>query len=250
MLKRGFVGLTVILLVVTGALVLAHGEGEGDPVRGGTLFAEYCMACHGPQGEARAAHEAFAAPATYDVDFDETVRVGVEGTYMPAFGEEFGGPLSDTAIADISAYARTWQEDDFTPPVLPALPAALDEVAARGAGLYFTNCAGCHNQTGQGRGLDGFPPIGDHVDVVAIARRGAPDSAMMPPFSQAYDGPLSDDDLNSIAAYMRTWEREPEMTVIAESGPKGAGMLVLGLGLFGLLLVGGLVLTRRNPAVE
>lgn len=225
-----------------GALALAHGDGDAE--HGAALYAENCLACHGPQGESRAAHEAFAAAVRYDVTFEDAVARGVARTYMPAWSAAAGGPLSAEDIADLSSFAQTWGEHAPQPIPAPVVPAGLDSQASAGAALYQTTCAGCHGSQGEGRGLAAFPPIGQHADVLAVARRGVSGSTM-PPFAQAYDGPLTEDELASILAYTRTWERTPEMVALAEEGPQGAAMLILLIGLGAVGLVAGITLTTR-----
>ncbi len=246
MTKRVLVIGVLALLAFGVTIALAQEGGEaGDPVQGAALYAEYCLACHGPQGEARASYEAFASDIQYGLAFADAVASGVKGTYMRPYSQANGGPLTDQDILDIQAYAATWQTAGFQPPLTLAVSPNLTEEQAQGARLFFFNCAGCHGREGLGRDLSGFPPIEAYVDVLAIARRGIPDTKM-PPFARQYGGPLTEDELAAMMDYVDTWERPAEMAVQAESGPKGVGMLImlLGLGTVGLL-VGGAVLSRR-----
>lgn len=235
--------LFAMVAILGSTLVLAHGD--GDPVHGAELYAEYCLACHGPTGEGRAEFEAFASAIAYDVSFEEVVAEGVEDTYMMGWSSAAGGPLSDADIADLRAYAQSWHEGVAEPLPAPVIPDGLDPEAAAGAELYITNCAGCHGGQGEGRGLAGFPAIGEYVDLLAIARRGAAESGM-PPFAEAYGGPLTEDELASIVTYTRTWVREPEMVTVAEQGPQGAAMAILLLGLGAITVIGGIALTTRR----
>ncbi|MBN2470073.1 MAG: cytochrome c [Anaerolineae bacterium] len=234
-------------IVWGGALALAHGDGDAE--HGAALYAENCLACHGPQGESRAAHEAFAAAVRYDTSFVDVVAQGVDGTYMPGWAADSGGPLSDEDIADLSTFVQTWGEHAPQAIPAPSVPDGLDPEASAGAALYMTNCVGCHGPQGEGRGLAQFPPIGKYADVLAVARRGVAGSDM-PPFAQAYDGPLSEEELASILAYTRTWERTPEMVALAEEGPQGAAMLILLIGLGAVALVAGLTLTTRHEVSQ
>ncbi len=238
----------VLALTVIGvAAALAQGEGQVE--RGAALYAENCLACHGPQGEARADHEAFAAVIRYDASFVEVVAQGVEGTFMGAWGAAFGGPLSDQDLTDLGAYAQTWGSGQVPALPQPAIPAGLEAMGRGdpnlGAALFLTNCAGCHGPAGEGRGLDGFPALDPEADVLTATRRGA--GERMPPFAQVNGGPLSEDNIADIMAYVRTWERPTALQVAAEAAPKGAWQAVLLVGLVAVLAVGGAVLSRRQP---
>ncbi|MCB0003611.1 MAG: c-type cytochrome [Anaerolineae bacterium] len=78
----------------------------GDPGRGEALYAENCAVCHGDQGQGRMGATlttVFAAinPQAYA---RAAVQQGVPGTMMPAWSQEFGGPLTSADLDDISAY--------------------------------------------------------------------------------------------------------------------------------------------------
>jgi mono/diheme cytochrome c family protein len=250
MVKRLLVGALLALILMTGIVTLAQEPGEtGDPVQGAALYAEYCVACHTSDGGARAAvHPAFAAAITYDVSFEEVVAAGVPDTFMIGWSADNDGPLSDADIQDLRAYAQSWQSEEPVALPAPAIPADLSPQAALGAELYAVNCAGCHAMDGQGRDLEHFPAIGPDADVLTVARRGIAD-AMMPPFAQDHGGPLTEDELNAIMTYVRTWEQPDPLVKAAEEGPEGVGLLILLIGLFAVaVLVGGTVLAGQRSA--
>ncbi|HYT80529.1 MAG TPA: cytochrome c [Actinomycetota bacterium] len=79
---------------------------------GRQLWALNCSSCHGGQGQG------FSAPALNSKQFltsiadDQMHRIvaaGITGTPMPAWWNEFGGPLTDEQIAAIVAYVRSWE---------------------------------------------------------------------------------------------------------------------------------------------
>ncbi len=243
MSKRVLFVAVLALLVVGSAVVLA--QEDGDPERGAVLYVENCLACHGPHGEGRAEHPAFSGAIQYDVTFIEVVEQGVEDTYMPAWGDDYGGYLSARDLGDLRAYAQSWSLEDEIPLPAVEVPADLSAEASLGAELYLTNCATCHGPDGKGRGENELA-IGIDADVLTVARRGK-DAEGMPPFAQAYDGPLSEEELASVMTYIRTWERHSVLQTVAEDSPEGAGMLILLMGLGALLVVGGAVLVRLVP---
>jgi ubiquinol-cytochrome c reductase cytochrome c subunit len=233
----------VVVTLVAAVVVMAHGDG-GDE-RGVELYAENCLACHGPRGEARLdTHPAFAQAISYSLEFPTLVAQGVEGTYMGPWGVNYGGPLSDEEVLDLMAYAETWSGDEVPPLPAPVVPEGLSADAAAGAELYQVNCQGCHGPMGEGRGLALYPAIPPNSDVITATRRGVGDS--MPPFADANGGPLSDDEINQIMAYVRTWERPTALQALAETNPAGAWQLVLLGGLGTVLVVGLFAASRRG----
>ncbi len=240
-------GVLTLAVVWGGMAALAHGD--GDPEHGAALYAEYCLACHDSTGAGRADHEAFGAAIVYDTTFEDVVARGVPDTYMIGYGAEAGGPLSAEDISDLRAYAEVWHGGvaDLLPAVV--IPEGLAGTAAAGAEVYLTNCAGCHGAQGEGRDLPNFPAIGEHADVLALARRGVAGSAM-PPFAEIYGGPLTEAELNSVLEYVRTWERVPEMVAAAEQGPRGAAMALLLIGLGSVALVAGFSLTTNRDEAQ
>ncbi len=238
------------LLLLVGAFpVLA--QGGGDPVRGAALYAENCLACHGPLGEPRASHPAFAATVEFNTAFFNVTERGIARTYMGPWGDAYGGPLSTGQINDLLAYAQTWTTGDTPPLPAPEVPTGLEAIGgdpALGAALYAVNCAGCHGQEGAGRGLELYPPLDRSADLAVVIRRGVAES-LMPPFAQVYGGPLNEADLDNLLAYIRTWETPTRPRTAEQAMPQGAGTLILLIGIGAVLLVGLAVLTQRSSDV-
>lgn len=82
----------------------------GDPNRGALLFSSNCAVCHGQEGEGRVgATLAKDWPSIRpDLQIKSTIEIGVEGSVMPAWSREHGGPLTDKDINDLVAYILTW----------------------------------------------------------------------------------------------------------------------------------------------
>jgi mono/diheme cytochrome c family protein len=74
---------------------------------GSVIYAKSCLGCHGSEGTGRGKKH-FSG---FDVGNNTMMLItsGHESQYMPAFGEDYGGPLSDQNLADLSAYMNTWK---------------------------------------------------------------------------------------------------------------------------------------------
>lgn len=79
---------------------------EGDPNRGGTLYDENCAVCHGANGEGRVGATLARgwAGIRADLTVSTVIAKGVTGSAMPAWSQANGGPLSDTDVADLTAF--------------------------------------------------------------------------------------------------------------------------------------------------
>ncbi len=79
---------------------------SGDASQGQTLFVENCVMCHGADGKGRVGANLSKAFSSIDPQqyIRTTVARGVDGSAMPAWSTDFGGPLSEAEIDDISAY--------------------------------------------------------------------------------------------------------------------------------------------------
>ena len=118
------------------AQALEH-QTERVAERGARIFVDNCRSCHGLEGEGGIGqalntpaflilgeHNEFGAPATPDLGTPDdpgadeitaflanTIRCGRSGTFMPAWGENFGGTLSDTQIGQLVTLITTGRWD-------------------------------------------------------------------------------------------------------------------------------------------
>ncbi|PWH12757.1 MAG: hypothetical protein DDG59_15420 [Anaerolineae bacterium] len=78
-----------------------------------------------------------------------------------------------------------------------------------GRALYGENCAVCHGLDGNGRVgaqlAKDWPSIRPDRVIASVIANGIPGSAM-PAWSQAKGGPLTDEQIEAIVAYILTWE--------------------------------------------
>ena len=215
--------------------------------RGEQLFVENCSRCHGQDAEGG------GAPSTYDAEDSwpapnlttlvkryedapipdireylvDTLHRGRPGTPMPAWGADYGGPLTDQQIEDIADWILANQKAEIPEP---------QEAADRsGRQLFQQNCARCH-----GEELEGF--IGptlvgvferhNEKTILGILRNGIflANGVSMPPWQNGYlyeDARYSDEALTKIVDYLR--EQQPAdlgeehrqyQTPYGQGGPK------------------------------
>ena len=219
------------------------GGRDAAALRGAAVFAEFCQACHGPQGEALGPGLAFAAIAKTLPGAQVRVAV-IEGagsdssTGMPPFREV----LSDAQIDDLLAYVGTWASGDVPPLPEPNIGHVAERVEGmagdppRGAVIYAKFCAGCHGIGGAGRNAPAFPGLeGEPAEIVHTARVGH-ESPYMPAFSVEHGGPLSDEQLTDLEAYLATWTEHAAPQPKDDS--RGYSLLIVVAGVIAILLVG------------
>jgi mono/diheme cytochrome c family protein len=168
-------GTTLLVLATTASATAATSPGgAGDAERGERLYARTCAACHGAGGKGDGPGAAELDPLPRDFtqgqfrfrttatgqtpapgDVERTIRNGLPGTTMPAFGET----LSAREIADLTAHVMSFAPASrdagaASPEVaVPAVPPASDASIAEGRSLYrIMECWACHGLDGSGRG--------------------------------------------------------------------------------------------------
>ncbi|MDQ3952741.1 MAG: c-type cytochrome [Actinomycetota bacterium] len=201
-----------------------------------------CAQCHGPEAGGGLAQRTdpetdeeltWRAPPLNTVfqRWDEeivkfTIERGRPGTPMPAWGVEFGGPMTEQMVQDVMAWLKSIQEPP--PELAPACndPFADDELScSSGAEIFTARCAVCHGDRGQGReaaGTDDDPVMqgmalwkGDvrHLDRAQhmLTIRNGRRFAFMPQFAEApAQGipippyPLTDEQIEAVLEYERT----------------------------------------------
>lgn len=226
---------------------------------GARLYAENCAVCHGEDGEGRVgASLAKNWPSIRpDLRVRATIENGISGTPMLAWSQENGGPLDSQEIDALVAYILTWETGGprfiaptptFAPrPLITRIP-DVEGDPNRGAALFDQNCAVCHGPNGEGRVgaalAKNFSSIRPDLTVrntIANGIEGSP----MPAWSQANGGPLAEQDVDDLTAFVLTLAEnpvifEPEAPAEPEIEPSwlsGWGGIILTIGLF-VLIVG------------
>ena len=159
---------------------------------GAALFQQYCTVCHGER-----------IPAATDVDQARgIIAQGGAHVEMPVWGDFLTNEQLDALV-------------NYTLAASSGTPLEI------GQGLFQQNCTPCHGEFGEGgpnptRPGDIIMPISsseylktrDDFTLRSIIAQGQPNFGMSP-FSTANGGPLDDEEIDAIVAYMRSWEANP-----------------------------------------
>ncbi|MBS1249522.1 MAG: Cbb3-type cytochrome c oxidase subunit FixP [Chloroflexi bacterium] len=163
------------------------------------LFEQYCASCHGKR-----------IPTMDDYDqAREIIASGGAHETMPVWGEV----LTSEQLGALVSYT---------------MEAAEGTSLEAGQELFAQNCAVCHGDFGEGgpnpaRSDDVIAPIStteylttrdDHTLFQVIAQ-GQPNFGMSP-FGSTFGGPLDDDQINTMVAYIRSWEANPPVELPPE----------------------------------
>jgi len=167
--------------------------------QGKEVFKQVCSSCHGeriPQAE----------------NVDQARKIIAEGgahQTMPIWGQI----LTEEQISALTKYI---------------ISSANGGPISEGSALFNTNCSPCHGELGEGginptRPNDIIAPISsaeylktrDNFTLRAIISEGQPNFGMSP-FSTSLGGPLSDDEIDAIVAYLRSWESNPPVEIPPE----------------------------------
>ncbi|MFN2197978.1 MAG: c-type cytochrome [Anaerolineales bacterium] len=167
--------------------------------QGNSLFADHCAECHGER-----------VPQAQDVATARTIIAqGGQHQTMPVWGNILTSEQLDALVS-------------YT------LDAARGTSLEVGQNLFATNCSPCHGELGEGgvnptRPNDIIAPISsaeylktrDNATLRAVIAQGQPNFGMSP-FSSSFGGPLDDDQIDAIVAYIRSWEANPPVELPPE----------------------------------
>lgn len=221
------VSIGLVLSLILAAMAVIGGYAQNDSQQemlqlGARLFSENCEVCHGENGTGRvgATLSKDWPSIRPDLAVENTIRSGVEGSVMPAWSMENGGPLTDDEIESLVLYILSWETGGLelispipSPTARPAIT-PVPEVQGdpnNGAVLYDQNCAMCHGVDGQGRvgaTLDRvWTSIRPDLSVGNTIRNGVVGS-VMPAWSVENGGPLSEGEIDDVVAYILTLSDE------------------------------------------
>lgn len=239
-----------LLLCLTVVGVVSAQEG-GDVERGGELFVENCAVCHGTDGQGRigAALDEFPG-IDPGAAMRQTIANGIDGSVMPAWSEDRGGPLTDQDIDDIVAYialAIGGTEPieplpTYVPPAIEPLP-DIEGDPEHGALVYQLNCVMCHGDEGRGRFgaplAKSWPGVEPYAYIHEVVSSGI-NGSTMPAWSQDGGGPLTAGEIQDVTAYVLTLS-PASAAATPTPAPEGPLSLTTSLVVLGILVALGVV---------
>jgi len=127
------------------------------------LYGQNCAGCHGSAGRFGAA-SSLNDPLYLNLigpdNLRQVIREGVPSTNMPAFGQKFGGQLTDAQIDLLAEQMRSRWGNPAGSTGVPLPPYSQQDAIAQGTGpgdsqrgatVYNTYCSGCHGTDGRGK---------------------------------------------------------------------------------------------------
>ncbi len=201
----------------------------GNAGSGAVVFEQSCSGCHGVHGQGD------TGPALANGDFLElasdgfllgTMSLGRDGTEMRPVRASAQSIVDLTVeqLEDVVTHLRVWEE---SPPTMAqshryVVPWDLE----RGEQLFVSNCAGCHGEQGRpdfdepGKASAWAPALNNQGFLAsatdgflqATIINGRAETAMRA-FGDGTQGlvDLSDDDVNHVVSYIRSWSRQPDV---------------------------------------
>jgi cytochrome c oxidase cbb3-type subunit III len=216
-----------LCVLVAFAAILASGCGtpHGQPSKDsevlapneilefGTLYAENCAACHGPEGRGGAAialnNPVYLAIAD-DAAIRKVVANGVRGTAMPAFAASAGGLLTDAQIDVLTKEIRSrWSKQGILDAAtVPSYAPKSAGDAQRGEVAYKTFCEPCHGPGGAGASKgsaitnDSFLALVSDQGLRTIVITGRPELRAPDWRGNVPGKPMSDQEVTDVVAWL------------------------------------------------
>ncbi len=198
--------------------VMRFGEREFSS-DGATIFGAFCAGCHGARGQGWRSPGMAGFPSIANPDFlalasdeflAESIRRGRPGRRMPGWGTQESG-LRPQEIEAVVAYVRQLGGAEAAPDPRPRR--WIEGDAGAGKRLYEVACSGCHGP--EGAGGEG-PALNNQVllstatdtylvETIARGRRGTTMEGFLTP--SVVRPALSRSEIESIVAYIRSWEK-------------------------------------------
>ncbi len=123
--KQLFIGLIITVVLLASFSLLFFNETvraeeaaellkEENLVHGAELYSTNCVACHGVNGEGivgPALNNKALLEAAGDNVLFATIQIGRPNTKMPAWGQAYGGALTDQEIYNLVSFIRAYEEN-------------------------------------------------------------------------------------------------------------------------------------------
>ncbi len=193
---------------------------------GAALFNKHCAVCHGDDGKGGVGVP-LSLPSFIDTVSDEylkdTIRLGRPGRIMPAFPK-----LGEAQVNAIVEHMRGWSD-------APAVTHNTEPVkgdARHGKELYASHCAQCHGENGKGgtgtgvtfsrkRELPIIAPALNNSGFLAAATDSMIRDTLIygregTPMTSSLVTGLSEEDINDLVSYVRSFEAQQEDAESAE----------------------------------
>lgn len=230
--KQLLIGLVITLVLIASFSFLFFGENtrlvhateDHDKemlLHGRELFVENCTSCHGTRGEGivgPALNDKILLEEASDGVLFAAIQAGRPGTTMPAWGQAYGGALTDEDIEAVVSFIRAFEANAPEVIVGEFIPSA-----ARGATIFASTCFTCHGENGMGvEDADGNTVLAindqkklnenDNEWYEQVIVNGLPASGM-----PIYGEVLTDEQVQDLMALIDAWrageEVAPEATV-------------------------------------
>jgi mono/diheme cytochrome c family protein len=268
--KTGFALATAFVILIFAWMRANAQTPSPDQLKeGARLYAENCAVCHGPKGEGRVgATLAKNWPSIRpDITVHNIIANGIAQSPMPAWSQAKGGPLTEEQIGALTGFLLSWETGGFPeilivpsatahPPITPVAEVQGDP--NHGAALYGENCVMCHGPKGEGRIgatlAKAWPSVRPDISIKTTIMDGV-EGSPMPAWSQAKGGPLSENDINDLVAYVLSLPHtvspdQAETPTAQVAGAPSWAQGLAGLALFVVVLVvviGGILLFQKRP---
>ena len=200
--------------------------------RGARLYDNYCAGCHGRRGEGLSgiypplnledlwsSKEEIAFYGTLHDYISLNISAGHPAQRMPSWADEYGGPLRNDQVEDITQFVMNWmgpqpegvrvEDVEFRPAVAETVPAGTPPPVAagdaeKGGQIFAATCVACHGSNADGTTL-GPTLISAQVavksdEVLRNAITNGQPGTSMPPWS----GVLSSQDIEDVLAYLKS----------------------------------------------
>ena len=202
--------------------------------RGGTLFAESCASCHGPDAGGTSVAPNLQGLGAGTVDFwVSTGRMPLQTADAQANRKP---PLFDRSeTLDIAAYVASRSPGGVGIPSVDLSSASLSD----GQDAFTLNCAACHTITGAGDALanGAYAPSLHYATKTQVAEAMRTGPGNMPRFGT---GTLTDKEVADIAAYVTGPIQHPDNAGgagLGGIGPVAEGFVALLVGVGGSMLI-------------